>query len=111
MTKKGIVPRHAGDYVAARPEADGNKIEVVAEAPKVFDRDSSNPESGLKRKKSDVHGHEYPGRNYKTRTVEVADAKLVDRAVIDKQLGSNLDTKVVDIGSMKEVSTNQTSGF
>src|SRR6266571_4536546 len=91
--KTGQVPKPNGPYLAATPEADGNKIVTVAAEPKVSDRGHAKPSMGPARKKDDGHGHEYPGREYETQTVRAAIAKPADRSIIDKQLGSNLDTK------------------
>lgn len=99
MPKKvGVGPRPNGDYLGGEVEQyplegkkghDKNAVTKVAEAPEVADREHGQPSMGLARKKDDSHGHEYPGRTYKTQIVKDAVAKPVDRKVIDQQLGSN----------------------
>jgi hypothetical protein len=67
--KKGIVPRPKGDYLQAGVECDenceSNKIEKIADAPTVHDREHAEPKSAVDTlHKSATHGHNYPGRPY-----------------------------------------------
>lgn len=63
--KKGIVPRPKGDYLQAGVESEDNKIEKIADAPTVHDREHALPSAGQDTlKKSAAHGHNYPGRAY-----------------------------------------------
>jgi len=98
--KKGITPKPASSgYRAGTVEAprvlegkkghDLNKVTEIAPSPEVHDRESSHPRMGIARSKDDSHGHEYPGRSYKTQTVVDAVAKPVSRDVVNTQLGSN----------------------
>ncbi len=98
--KVGVVPKPAPTgYRAGTTEdprfAEGlkghskNDVVEIAPSPKVFDRESSKPSMGLGRKKSAIHGSEYPGRSYETQTVKAAVAKPRDKEVVNKQTGSS----------------------
>jgi len=98
--KVGVVPKPAQTgYRAGTVEDprfaeglkghDKNDVVEIAPSPKVFDRESSKPSMGLGRKKSAIHGSEYPGRSYETQTVKAAVAKPRDKDVVENETGSN----------------------
>jgi hypothetical protein len=99
MNKKGIVPKTAPTgYCAGTVEEnwnegkkghDKNDVVEIAPSPEVHDRESSHPSLGPGRKKSAIHGNEYPGRSYETQTVKDAEAKPVSREIINRQLGTS----------------------
>ncbi len=93
-SKQGIVPKPKGDYLQAGVENDGNKIEKIADAPSVHNRESSHPHGGTvdSLKKPATFGHSYPGRKAPAASaVTTAECKADGyvKGVRDKQLGSN----------------------
>ncbi len=63
--KKGIVPKPKGDYLQAGVESEKNKIEKIAAAPEVCDREHAEAKAETDTlNKSAAHAHTYPGRKY-----------------------------------------------
>jgi hypothetical protein len=105
INKKGIVPRPAPSGYCAGTVENGhalenkkgferNKVVEIAPSPEVHDRESSDPEFGIKRTKSSAHAHSgdhevVRGRPYQYQEVRDAVAKPLDRKVKDQELGSN----------------------
>jgi hypothetical protein len=105
MTKKGIVPKPApsgycastvedGHWAEGKKGFDRNEVLEIAPSPETHDRESSHPECGIKRTKSNAHAHSgdhevVRGKPYEYQDVKDAVAKPRDKEVVNNQTGSS----------------------